>query len=104
MKNEKNEMREQINKVKNFGTFLKENAVLKEIAVTMAHKYSLKVKWNKRTEWDMDINLLAINSRAVTMEIPFEQTEEDYIVYINVQLLERNVEKVNSNFSVKRID
>lgn len=36
--------------------------------------------------------------------LPKEETEEDYITNVNIQLIERNVEKVKSNFLAKGID
>ena len=93
----KNEMRKDIDRVKNFGKFINENTEFK-----MAHKYNLKVKWSKRAEWN--INILSISTEAISMWLPKEETEEDYITNVNIQLIERNVEKVKSSFLAKGID
>lgn len=71
-----------------------------------AHKYNLKVKWSKRAEWN--VNILAINAETVTMWLPkgndsAGEKEEDYIVGVNIQLLERNVELVKPGFLAKGI-
>lgn len=67
-----------------------------------AHKYNLKVKWSKREDWD--INILAINTEVINMWLPKEESEDDHIISVNIQLLERNVEKVKDGFLAKGID
>jgi argininosuccinate synthase len=69
--------------------------------IKIAHKYNLKVKWSKRAEWD--INILSISAEAISMWLPKEETEEDYIMNVNIQLLEKNVEKVKCSFLAKVI-
>lgn len=73
----------------------------KEDEYKMAHKFNLKVKWSKRADWD--INVLAISAEVVTMWLPKEEKEDDHIISVNIQLLERNAEKVKSNFLAKGI-
>ena len=68
----------------------------------MAHKYNLNVKWNKRVDWN--INILSISTEAISMWLPRIETGEDYITNVNIQLIERNVEKVKWNFLAKGID
>ena len=68
----------------------------------MAHKYNLKVKWNKRADWD--VNILSISTEAISMWLPRIETRDDYITNVNIQLIERNVEKVEWHFLAKGID
>jgi hypothetical protein len=75
---------------------------IKGVDYNMAHKYKLKVKWSKRAEWD--INILAINAEVITMWLPKQENEDDYIVSVHIELLEKNVEKVKNTFLAKGID
>jgi hypothetical protein len=94
------EMREQIDTFKNY---LNENTNNK-----MAHKYKLIVKWSNKPDWN--ITILAIDAESVTMWLPKSsgsqnmENDETYIVSVEIQLLERNVEKVKDSFIAKGID
>lgn len=75
--------------------------------VKMAHKYNLIVKWNNKEDWN--ITILAIDTETVTMWLPksgFQnmETEETYIVGVEIKLLERNFEIVKDGFLAKGID
>ena len=94
-----NEMRKHIDTFKNY---LNENTNNK-----MAHKYKLNVKWSNKPDWN--ITILAIDTEAVTMWLPKSgsqnmENDETYIVNVEIQLLERNVEKVKDSFIAKGID
>jgi hypothetical protein len=73
----------------------------------MSHKYKLNVKWSNKPDWN--ITILAIDAEAVTMWLPKSgsqnmENDETYIVSVEIQLLERNVEKVKDSFIAKGID
>lgn len=73
----------------------------------MAHKYKLTVKWSNKPDWN--ITILAIDAEAITMWLPKSgsqnaETDETYVVSVEIQLLERNVERVKDNFLAKGID
>ena len=72
-----------------------------------AHKYKLTVKWSNKPDWN--IIILAIDAEAITMWLPKSgsqnaETDETYIISVEIKLLERNVERVKDNFLAKGID
>ena len=92
-------MRKHIDTFKNY---LNENTNNK-----MAHKYKLNVKWSNKPDWD--ITILAIDAEAITMWLPKSgyqnsETDETYIISVEIQLLERNIERVKGNFLAKGIN
>jgi len=66
-----------------------------------AHKYKLEVKWSNRKSWDVDI--LAINAEVVKMFL-HNETENDFIINVNISLIERNVSNERDSFLAKVLD
>ena len=65
----------------------------------MAHKYKLKVVWSKRDNWN--INILAINTEVISIFLPKQEAEDDFIVKVSIELMERNVKEVKTDFLAK---
>lgn len=67
-----------------------------------AHKYKLEVTWNWRKKWEFTI--LAINAEVVSMWLPKQEPEDDFIINVSIQLLARDIEEVSDTFLAKGID
>lgn len=85
--------------IKKFNGFINES----NIGYTIyAHKYKLHVRWSKRPDWN--ITILSVNTSNINAWIPTTENEDDHIVNMNIELLERNAERVDSGFVAKGID
>lgn len=69
--------------------------------MSMLHKYSLNVKWNNKPDWN--ITILAMTTEMISMWLPKEETEDTYIISVEIKLLEKNVETYK-NYIAKGID
>ena len=65
------------------------------------HKYNLQVTWNFREKWN--ITILSANSKNCMCWIP-ETEDEDFIINISIQLLNKCEKLVDDNFVAKGID
>ena len=65
----------------------------------IAHKYHLQILLS----WDqIDMDVLSINAKEVFTLVPIET--DDFIINIDVQLLERDFQEVKDNFICKVLD
>jgi hypothetical protein len=67
-----------------------------------AHLYNLKATWRIRPDWD--INILSINTECISMWLPKQENEEDYIISVSITLVKRNATIEKESFLAKGID